>query len=136
MGDSAVFRPTKRRKFTRQHKRRDEDDEDSPQADPPAVGLESEHNANPETSSVNSIRKLRRQQKSRGGGVQFSNSSSAAMDDVAGSTALVPAGTPADNLKGIADRFVGHSAQVVDVDKHMCVPPLPSWAHRVRRHSY
>jgi hypothetical protein len=134
MDDSVVFRPSKRRKFIRQHSSGTEDNEVSPQVDSPAAQLD--HEATAEDSSVSSILKLRRQQKPRGGGVQFSNSRSAAIEDIAGSTALVLAETPADTLKGIADRFVGHSAQVVDVDKHMCVPPLPGWDYSVRRHSY
>ena len=131
-----MFRPAKRRKFIRQHGPRAEDDEDSPQIDSPAARLDNEHDATPEDSSVSSILKLRRQQKSRGGGVQFSNISPVAMEDFAGSTALVPADIPADNLNGIADRFVGHSGQVVDVYKHMCVPLLPGRAYKVRRHSH
>jgi hypothetical protein len=136
MEDSAMFRPAKRRKFIRQHGPRAEDDEDSPQIDSPAARLDNEHDATPEDSSVSNILKLRRQQKSRGVGVQFSNTRPVAVEDLTGSTALVPADIPADNLNGIADRFVVHSGQVVDVDKHMCVPPLPGRVDEVRRHSY
>lgn len=117
-----MFRSAKRRKFTKQlgpRARGDEDDVDSPPGDSQAAHPGPEHHASSEDSTMSSILKLRRQQRSRTGGVQFSNSRSAAMEDVAGSTALVPVENLTDNLTGIADRFVGHSGQVVDVDKHI-----------------
>lgn len=120
MEDVAIFRPSKRRKFIR-HGPLTEDDVGAPQLDSQATHTHSEHVADAEDSNVGAILKLRRQQRLRTGGVQFSSSKLAATDDGADSTALVRADNPTDDLKGIADRFVGHSGQVVDVDKHMCV---------------
>lgn len=133
-----MFRPAKRRKFLRQHATRDgEDEQDRSQVEPPAEEGPATNETTANEPSISSMLRLRRQQKSRGGGVHFSNSrSTASMEDVVDSAALVLAEPPPENLKGIADRFVGHSGQVVDVDRHMCVLSSTGDARRVRRHSY
>jgi len=122
MEDTAIFRPAKRRKFLRQNAARNEEEADTPQAN-----VHSEQDS--EEPGVASILKLRQLQRSRMGGVQFSNAKLQNMTDDCASTALVPAEATADRLQTITDRFVGHSGQVVDVDKHMCVP-------QIKQHDY
>ena len=134
-----MFRPAKRRKFLRQHTTKDDEDEqETSQIEPPTEEDHPGHDTMSNELGISSVLRLRRQQKSRSGGVHFSNSSrsAAATEDVADATALVLAEPPPENLMGIADRFVGHSGQVVDVDRHMCVLSSTGDARRVRRHSY
>lgn len=119
MEDTAIFRPAKRRKFARQHGAKNEAEADLLQADQSPTQVASEQDSEP---GVSSILKLRRQQRSRVGGVQFSTAKPQSMAEDSLSTALVPAENPTDGLKAMNDRFVGLSGQVVDVDKHMCVP--------------
>jgi hypothetical protein len=126
MEETAIFRPAKRGKFIRSHGSRADDEVDAPVV---VSSSALDQDAGHEDSNVSSILRLRRQQRSHATGVRFSNSRTATVEDVAGTTALVPADDPLDTIKGIADRFVGHSGQVVDVDKHMCVPPNP-WPGR------
>ena len=132
-----MFRQAKRRKFLRQYTTKDDEDEQGPsQIEPPTEEDHPGHDTMSNELAISSVLRLRRQQKSRSGGVHFSNSrSAAATEDVADATALVLAEPPPENLKGIADRFVGLSGQVVDVDRHMCVMPSIEQTHRVRRYS-
>jgi hypothetical protein len=128
MEDTAIFRPAKRRKFSRQNAARNEGETDTPQ-----TNVHSEQDS--DEPGVTSILKLRRQQRSRMGGVQFSNAKPQNMTDDCELTTLMPAEPTADLLQTITDRFVGHSGQVVDVDKHMCVPQIKQQNYTLRRYS-
>lgn len=129
MEDAARFRPAKRKKFIRQHGPKDEEDTSLPQSEHPPTFVDSEDE--PGEPGVSGILKLRRQQRSRIGGVHFSNTKTGSTMKSPEFTTLVPAENSSNHLKAITDRFVGHSGQVVDVNKHMCVIPLLLWLYVV-----
>ena len=118
MEESAIFHPAKRRRFMRRHDSRIEEKTPFLQTENAPASKDFDHD--PEEPGVSEILRLRRQQRPRMAGVQFSNAKSGSTSGLLQSTALVPVQDSADRYNAIADRFVGHSGQVVDVDKHMC----------------
>ena len=132
----SLFRPVKRRKVFR---KRPEDDNDGEHVTstvdssaPPTIAREAveQHSAihqEPiESSNISEIIRARRLNKSRGHGVEFSSTSSRQVPnnldlDYNGDTV-----EEESRPQGIADRFIGHTGQAVDVDKHMFVSPLHS----------
>lgn len=114
--EATAFRPAKRRKFTR-NRRASESDEsrlgsDSPDNDSEAVN-----------AHVADILRLRKT-KTRRNGIEFSNTRTrSSAPPPSSSTDLAVVDTDTERLKAISDRFVAHSGQVVDVDRHMFVFP-------------
>lgn len=110
------FRSSKRRKVNRVSRPEPDENGDTSGLDTTAV---QEHGDT--ASEVEAIRAPRA--KSRKVGIIFSNSGSR-------NAALEPADLEskpdlhADQMVAITSRFVTHSDQVVDVDKHMCVSPI------------
>ncbi|RHZ71171.1 hypothetical protein CDV55_108585 [Aspergillus turcosus] len=123
-----IFRPIKRRKFLRRREFEPEDsqeeahvanansvhDNDSSAAQPPSQSNE--------TVSSTDLARLRRLQRARKGGIEFSNSSRQSTDK-AGNQAAVTTVTAEDleneKIRAMCDRFTAYTGQTVDVDKHI-----------------
>lgn len=110
-----LFRSVKRRKFLR---RRPDHEQDAPENTPEASN-ESGHDATTEETA--DVVRLRRPQRVRKGGIEFSTTTRQIADD--GSQA-VEAQQETDegdeaNVLAMCDRFTAHTGQTVDVDKHM-----------------
>ncbi|KAM5469091.1 hypothetical protein MauCBS54593_004443 [Microsporum audouinii] len=118
--DTPQFNPAKRRKFMR---RRADDARAEDEGEAKASTLvasntstsPAQDDAETDDTGVADIVRPRKLHRARRGGIEFSTSRSSR------SEALVPAAEAAADgrLSGISDRFVGHSGQKVDVDKHM-----------------
>ncbi|EFE38654.1 hypothetical protein TRV_06703 [Trichophyton verrucosum HKI 0517] len=117
--DAPLFNPAKRRKFMRRRAddTRPEDEVEAKASTPTAPDTPASSapdGVETDEMGVADILRLRKN-KARKGGIEFSTSRSSRSD------ALVPAAetTAEGRLSGISDRFVGHSGQKVDVDKHI-----------------
>ncbi len=117
---AAAFRPAKRRKFTRNRRA-----SDSQESESQGVNTASpESNTGAASVHVSDILRLRKN-KSRKVGIEFSNTTTRNSEPPPSSTDLATDGEGGERLKAISDRFVTHSGQIVDVDKHMFVfPPI------------
>ena len=120
--EAALFRPVKRRKFQRA---RPSVEHEEPGAEPSAgeMGATASNisGESAEERTIAEILRMRTASKRRGLGVEFSNKKPDAVDGLADIESLRTTEAQADKLKAISDRFVGHTGQVVDVDKHMLV---------------
>jgi hypothetical protein len=124
---SALFRPAKRRMF--QRARRSTEDGDV------HVGLASLDSPSPEAverqsdePALTEILRKRKTSKNRCQGIEFSTLKLSAVTEPTMSNSLTTTEPQVDRVKAISDRFVGHTGQVVDVDKHMfvlCPSPIP-----------
>ncbi|OAX81701.1 hypothetical protein ACJ72_03958 [Emergomyces africanus] len=134
--DEPLFRPVKRRKFLRKRPETASDESQPPQPSPAPEastdrssagqdGTVSETHPNDSEEmdpGITDIFRLRKALKPRRGGVEFTASPKPASDEhdnsqlEVGSVAQDP-----DNMviRAISDRFVAHTGQKVDVDKHM-----------------
>ena len=113
--ESKVFRLAKRRKFARTRTASDKDDSE-PQHN---VIASPDNRAEAADSSLQGVPRLHKI-KSRKNGIMFSNTVTRSSDPPAttDTSAIDP---DAERIKAVSDRFVTHSGQVVDVDKHMFV---------------
>ncbi|KAH1585610.1 hypothetical protein KXX69_008217 [Aspergillus fumigatus] len=122
----ALFRPVKRRKFLR---RREFEPEDSQEAQANANSIHDNHSSasHPPSQSNDTVlstdlARLRRLQRARKGGIEFSNISRQSTDKT-GNKAVVTTVTAEDleneKIRAMCDRFTAHTGQTVDVDKHM-----------------
>jgi len=117
-GDTALFRPAKRRKFQRPKRANEDQDVDAPLASP---DKEEQSNHTSDAPALTEILKLRKANRNRRQGIEFSTAKSVAEAESSMSDSLTTIEPPPDRLRAISDRFVGHTGQVVDVDKHMFV---------------
>jgi hypothetical protein len=124
----AIFRPVKRRKFLRRRELEPEDsqeeahfanansihDNDSSASQPPSQSND--------TVSSTDLARLRRLQRARKGGIEFSNTSRQSMDKT-GNQAAVTTVTAEDleneKIRAMCDRFTAYTGQAVDADKHI-----------------
>ena len=125
-----LFRPSKRRKIFRK-RQGDENEEDGAQPTSPRVADDDSvaRSASPSDSlDISEVIKVRRHNKSRGVGVAFSSTSSRPTTTTSVAETDTRTHDDAPRLQGIEDRFITHTGQVVDVDKHMFVSPpsMPS----------
>lgn len=122
----ALFRPVKRRKFLR---RREFEPEDSQEAQANANSIHDNHSSasHPPSQSNDTVlstdlARLRRLQRARKGGIEFSNISRQSTDKT-GNKAAVTTVTAEDleneKIRAMCDRFTAHTGQTVDVDKHI-----------------
>jgi len=123
--NAVVFRPAKRRKFKR-IRLVDEDEEATSDESAGDVMTSTDPDARggpvQGDSSVAETLKLRRI-KPRRHGIEFSGTRPNPSNEGAGDLALTVAQHQDNRLKAISDRFVSHSGQMIDVDKHMFVSP-------------
>lgn len=125
-----VFRAAKRRKFTRPHE--DSPVESSQQSlvaegsDLKQPGGESEDDDQdaPDTAISNLIR-ARKNIRRPATGVQFSTTRPTRENGDADSGAVLRPDENVENALDFGNRFVGSTGQVVNVDQHMFVIPLP-----------
>lgn len=124
---TAAFRPAKRRKFTR-NRRASDSQESQPQLMETASP---EPNSGAASIHVSDILRLRKN-KGRKIGIEFSNTRTRSSEPPPSSTNLATDGEDGQILKAISDRFVTHSGQIVDVDKHMFVflPIMLVWKRK------
>lgn len=128
-----LFRSVKRRKFLRRRPDHDQEtQEDTPEASNESGREATDTAAATTTEETADVVRLRRPQRVRKGGIEFSTTARQTSDN--GSQAV---NTPQDgdegdetNILAMCDRFTAHTGQTVDVDKHMyCLatlsPPLP-----------
>src|SRR4051794_4528215 len=119
MGDDvALFRPAKRRKFHRPKRANEDQDVDAPLASP---DNEEQSNHTSDAPALTEILKLRKANRNRRQGIEFSTTKPVGEAESSMSTSLTTIEPQADRLRAISDRFIGHTGQVVDVDKHMFV---------------
>ncbi|KAF4216009.1 hypothetical protein CNMCM8980_005821 [Aspergillus fumigatiaffinis] len=128
LNTEAMFRPVKRRKFLR---RREFEPEDS-QEEVHVANAKSIHDndlsasqplSQPnDTVSSTDLARLRRLQRARKGGIEFSNTSRQSTDKT-GNQAAVTTVTAEDleneKIRAMCDRFTAYTGQTVDVDKHI-----------------
>lgn len=117
----SLFRPVKRRKFLR--RRPDHEREDS-QEDAQGINDESASTHTPQETD-DTVR-VRRPQRTRKGGIEFSTTSRQATDNANQAVATPPTAEEAEDerVRAMCDRFTAHTGQTVDIDKHM-YGPLP-----------
>lgn len=129
MEEIPVFRAAKRRKHTKGPSQTLSDViTDGPGS--PSKRRSSSDNVNSEDSEsddagVMSVIKARKNLRRPTTGVHFSTSRSRPGQDDDNEGALVKSDQAVDRPIDITQRFVGSSGQVVNVDQHMFVPPLP-----------
>ena len=122
----SLFRPVKRRKFLRRRP-----DHEQEEAQDNAQGVNDDNGRNVHDSTENAqqetddVVRLRRPQRTRKGGIEFSTTSRQTANN---SQAVTPTQTAEeaedDTVLAMCDRFTAHTGQTVDVDKHM-YNPLP-----------
>ncbi|EEH11372.1 conserved hypothetical protein [Histoplasma capsulatum G186AR] len=149
--EELLFRPVKRRKFLRKRSETSSDQSQPPQAAPAPESSTrrsaevhdreaSETNSNEPGemgTGITDIFRLRKAIKSRRGGVEFT-ALPKPVDDGHGESQL-QAGSVAHDpenvvIRGISDRFVAHTGQRVDVDKHMMAYIESEMAKRHEKH--
>ncbi len=140
MEEVALFRASKRRKFARTHREPAPapDAVDLPTPSQPTKAAESAGDDETQEKSdaeidISNLIRARKQIRRPVTGVQFSNTK--ATRENAGndaSSAMVKSDQPIDRPLDIANRFVGGTGQVVNVDKHMFVS-LPQSPERLWR---
>lgn len=127
-----LFRSVKKRKFLR---RRPDHDQET-QENTPETSNENGHDAaaaaagsaGSTTEETPDVVRLRRPQRVRKGGIEFSTTTRQTADNGSGSgSQAVEAHQEADegdetNVLAMCDRFTAHTGQTVDVDKHMYGP--------------
>ena len=120
MAGDPVFRPAKRRKFQRpRHPTEDEDAHDGLTFE--GTGGRAARNGPPDEPALTEILRQRKTNKIRRQGIEFSAMRPNAATGSTVSNSLTIMEPQGDRLQTISDRFVGHTGQVVDVDKHMFV---------------
>jgi hypothetical protein len=119
-GNSALFRPAKRRKFQRTRRLTEDGDTHAELASPETGGRDASDHP-PDEPALTEILRQRKTNKNRRQGIEFSTMRPSAAIESTMSHSLTTIEPQVDRLKAISDRFVGHTGQVVDVDKHMFV---------------
>ncbi|KAL2844314.1 hepatocellular carcinoma-associated antigen 59-domain-containing protein [Aspergillus pseudoustus] len=113
-----LFRPFKRRKF----QRRRPDETDSQQESPASNDVSESQNPQSDTdfSQTTEAHRLRRIQRSRKGGIEFSATSRPSTNQASQTLSSTAAeDIEGERLRAMCDRFTAHTGQTVDVDKHM-----------------
>ncbi len=134
-GEPALFRPNKRRKF-QWSRTRTEDEVADIEVESAAPETSERNGQDANAPAIAEILKMRKAQRNRRHGVEFSNARTNISSEDAVSTSLTTVDPQPDKLRAISDRFVGHTGQVVDVDKHMFVLPSTSLVHLLLRDTY
>jgi hypothetical protein len=113
--EGTFFRPAKRRKFTRNRRASEDDQQETPRDETTSP----DNNGDPVNATVSDVLRLQKS-KARRNGIVFSNTNTRTSEPPP-STDLAVVDPDAERMRAISDRFVGHSGQVIDVDKHMFV---------------
>ncbi|PYH84928.1 hypothetical protein BO82DRAFT_372206 [Aspergillus uvarum CBS 121591] len=135
---ASLFRPVKKRKFLRRRPGDSVEDAQGTTADdygqlldelsslPQSDGLDTSHNLN--------AARLRRLQRARKGGIEFSTASRTTSkgDNQKNMTCATTENMESERLQAMCDRFTAHTGQTVDVDKHMMAYIESEMAKRYR----
>lgn len=129
MEEVAVFRASKRRKLVRAQQDQSSEPEEllvpsqTNNDGDPAGNNDTQEENDPEID-VSSLIRARKQIRRPAAGVQFSNNKALReAEEETDTSAIVKTDQTIDRPLDIANRFVGSSGQVVNVDKHMFVSP-------------
>ncbi|BCR92349.1 telomere length and silencing 1 family protein [Aspergillus chevalieri] len=127
----SLFRPVKRRKFLR--RRPDHEQEDIELNDDSGRDTKSSTSQTPQ--EIDDVVRLRRPQRTRKGGIEFSTTGSrqTADNDAQAVAQRSAEETEDERLRAMCDRFTAHTGQTVDVDKHMMDYIETEMAKRYRR---
>ena len=121
----SLFRPVKRRKFLR---RRPDHEREDAQDNAQGINDENSYNVHGSTDTTqqetDDVVRLRRPQRTRKGGIEFSTTSRQTTNGQAVAPTQTAEETEHDTVLAMCDRFTAHTGQTVDVDKHM-YNPLP-----------
>jgi hypothetical protein len=121
--NSGLFRPAKKRKFQRST-RPTEDGDLHAELAPSDLPPRDENDRPSDELALTQILRLRKTNKNRRQGIEFSTIRPSTTTEPTMSNSLATVQPEVHRLKAISDRFVGHTGQVVDVDKHMFVLSL------------
>jgi hypothetical protein len=117
MMEANLFRHARKRKFVRNRPNVDSDEISSPPVKVTAPNTESPAADGP----VTNVLRLRKHWATRKSGIGFSNARTRSSEPETITTDLATIDPDAEILKAITDRFVAHSGQTMDIDKHMFV---------------
>jgi hypothetical protein len=115
-----LFRPAKKRKFHRST-RPIEHGGPHDELAPPDLAARDENEHLSDEPALAQILRQRKTNKNRRQGIEFSTLRPSTATEPTMSNSLATVQPEVHRLKAISDRFVGHTGQVVDVDKHMFV---------------
>lgn len=129
MDEAPVFRATKKRKFARSRNTQADENVDVDvdiNLNKSLPEQLAESIASSDEVNISNLLKLRKQNRQRNTGVQFSQQKRIEDDDdgLREDMALATIDPAEERLRNISNRFVGSTGPVVDVDKHMFVPIL------------
>ncbi|RAH65848.1 telomere length and silencing 1 family protein [Aspergillus aculeatinus CBS 121060] len=122
---TSLFRPVKKRKFLRRRPGDSLEDAQGTTAEvygQPSDGLSSLPQSDGLDTSLNlDAARLRRLQRARKGGIEFSTASrpTSKDDKQKNITCTTAENMESERLQAMSDRFTAHTGQMVDVDKHM-----------------
>lgn len=125
----SLFRPVKRRKFLR---RRPDHEQGNNEVNGDS-GRDTESSMAQTSQETDDVVRLRRPQRTRKGGIEFSTTGSrqTTNNDAQAIARRSAEETEDERLRAMCDRFTVHTGQTVDVDKHMYGPfatrYLPLW---------
>lgn len=119
---SVLFRPAKRRKFQRTRHLTEDGDIHAELASS-ETGACGARDDSPDEPAFTEILRQRKTNRNRRQGIEFSPMTPNAVTESSTSNNLTAMAPQVARLRTISDRFVGHTGQVVDVDKHMFVLP-------------
>jgi hypothetical protein len=124
----AIFRPVKRRKFLRRREFEPEDSQEAHVANANSVHDNDSSAAQPpsqlnETVSSRELARLRRLQRARKGGIEFSNTSRQSTDKTGNQAVVTTEDLENERIRAMCDRFTAYTGRTVDVDKHMYGSP-------------
>ncbi|RAL07567.1 telomere length and silencing 1 family protein [Aspergillus homomorphus CBS 101889] len=125
IGPASLFRPVKKRKFPR--RRPDDSSEDAQttaaedDSRPPGGPLSQSQPDGLDTRHTLDVARLRRLQRARRGGIEFSTASRPLLEgeNQTNITCAAAEDIETARLQSMCDRFTAHTGQTVDVDKHM-----------------
>lgn len=118
----SLFRPIKRRRHARKRSESQEEEPSNGEVSEASLPIPDEY----DKSKLAQLLRARKADRSRRHGVTFTNAPNIKTGESleASSASLVRHNPEAERLKAISDRFVPHTGQPVDVDKHMFVTPI------------
>lgn len=117
--NQTLFRPAKRRKFQRSRPPTEDETLRTELTCPESPAREDIEYSLNEPALTEILRQ--RKTKARRQGIEFSTLRPSSATESTMFNGLMVTDPQVDRLRAISDRFVGHTGQVVDVDKHMFV---------------
>jgi hypothetical protein len=119
--NAVLFRPAKKRRFQRSTRPTEDGDLHAELAAPPDLPARDENDRLSDEPALTQILRQRKTNKNRRQGIEFSTIRHSTATEPTMSNSLTTVQPEVHRLRALSDRFVGHTGQVVDVDKHMFV---------------